>query len=247
MTNCLKGHRCGGRRRGLEPFGKRRKEFGEAKGRKAERAGASESNESLISPHLRYQIYAATPLIASIVYRTFPALLPLWQIRAVHAIIKPKSNRFKPKKVTPPAACVALRRAKPGSTHLAASKLQAKTGQTIIAVHCHLLPAIASHCQPYAKQNWRRHLALYEIFCVHLRQYTVKTIKPNQTESRGFSWKKFRIFFRALLWEIIGKTCKNRQKNRSNLRKKHAIFDAKNDAPKPQLSSLNHGLSTITH
>jgi hypothetical protein len=27
----------------LEPFGKRRKEFGEAKGRKAERAGASES------------------------------------------------------------------------------------------------------------------------------------------------------------------------------------------------------------
>ena len=27
--------------RGLEPFGKRRKEFGKAKGRKAERAGAS--------------------------------------------------------------------------------------------------------------------------------------------------------------------------------------------------------------
>ena len=69
MTNCLKGHWCGGRRRGLEPFGKRRKEFGEAKGRKAERAGVSESNESLISPHLRYRIYAATPFIASIVYR----------------------------------------------------------------------------------------------------------------------------------------------------------------------------------
>jgi len=56
MTNCLKGHWCGGRRRGLEPFGKRRKEFGEAKGRKAERAGASESNESLISPYLRFTI-----------------------------------------------------------------------------------------------------------------------------------------------------------------------------------------------
>jgi len=40
MTNCLKGHRCGGRRRG---------------------------NESLISPHLRFQICAATPLIASVV------------------------------------------------------------------------------------------------------------------------------------------------------------------------------------
>jgi len=40
MTNCLKGHLCGGRRRG---------------------------NESLISPHLRFQICAATPLIASVV------------------------------------------------------------------------------------------------------------------------------------------------------------------------------------
>jgi len=52
----VKGHSNRSRRRGLEPFGKRRKEFGEAKGRKAERAGASESNESLTSSHLRFTI-----------------------------------------------------------------------------------------------------------------------------------------------------------------------------------------------
>jgi hypothetical protein len=32
--------------KGLEPFGTRRREFGGAEGRKAERAGASKSNES---------------------------------------------------------------------------------------------------------------------------------------------------------------------------------------------------------
>jgi hypothetical protein len=45
------------RSRGLEPFGKRRKEFGEAKGREAEHAGAGESNEALIKTDVQSLFY----------------------------------------------------------------------------------------------------------------------------------------------------------------------------------------------
>jgi hypothetical protein len=59
MTICLKGHWSGGGRRG---------------------------NESLIASHLRFQIYAATPLIASIVYLISKILgtrvsASRWQVR----------------------------------------------------------------------------------------------------------------------------------------------------------------------
>jgi len=139
--------------------------------RPSERARASQTG-LWFSPiyDLRFWMDAAKPLIASIVNRISqpsPAGLPRRrQVKPSQAKIQAtgqNQTKIKPiqtKKVAAPAAYVALRRAKPGSTHLAASKpwrrracrVKAKrrriNHQRVIAVHCRPLPLIASYCQP---------------------------------------------------------------------------------------------------
>jgi hypothetical protein len=56
-------------------------------------------------------------------------------------------------------------------------------------------------------------------------QPRLKKVKASQGKSRGFSLKKFSIFFPGLLWKIIGKSGKNRQKNPSKPLKKDANYE----------------------
>ena len=169
MTCCLKSHRKVSRSGGLEPFGKRRKEFGEAEGRKAERAGASESNGSLVFPHLRFTILdgrSQTPhrvnrksYISAIASRL--AASKTGQTKSgQNSSDRPKSNQNQTDSnqksgcasrlccssarqawVNPPCRVEAL--AKTGVSR----QSEAKTDQPSKG-HCRPLPLIASYCQP---------------------------------------------------------------------------------------------------
>jgi hypothetical protein len=61
-----------------------------------------------------------------------------------------------------------------------------------------------------------------------------KPLKVNKGKLRVFLAKKFRIFLAALLREIIGESQNYDQKNRSNWRKKHAVFDVLQKSLKSQ-------------
>jgi len=64
------------------------------------------------------------------------------------------------------------------------------------------------------------------VFEIKELSQTVKTQSSNPIKSnQGFLMKKFRIFFRSLLWKIIGKSAKNNPKKPSKYLKKHAVFD----------------------
>jgi len=100
------------------------------------------------------------------------------------------------------------------ASRLAASKLQAKTGlplealakwgQTVIAVHCHLLPAIAS-LTPNKTGG---------AICAQMRLKTASLSKVMQ----GVFPQKNSVFFTSHFLKILGKSRKNCQKNRSKIR-----------------------------